>query len=148
MQFVWQTFAELSGEDLYRIIQARLAVFVVEQECPFQDLDGLDVAANHLSVLNERREMLGYLRLLPSNTYDELPSIGRVLTMAQARGTGLGRRIVAEGLRQARAQFPGQPVSAAAQMYLKAFYASFGFEPAGEPYLEDGIEHLRMVAPA
>jgi ElaA protein len=144
----WKRFAELSPAELYALLGARAAVFVVEQACAFNDCDGLDPCAWHLLgwVDAGTAPTLGaYLRLIePGRKYAE-PSIGRVLTTAANRGTGLGRAAMREGLERAGRLYPQHPIRIGAQLRLERFYAEFGFSTVSAPYDEDGIAHVEML---
>ena len=146
----WKRFSELATAELYALLAARAAVFVVEQRCAFQDIDGYDPFAWHLLgwMPGPKRPLGAYLRLIePGHRYRE-PSIGRVLTVAALRGTGLGRDAMREGLRRCAELYPGMPVRIAAQQRLERFYADLGFRPASDPYEEDGILHVDMLRDA
>jgi ElaA protein len=151
VEWQWKSFAQLVPAELYALLAARSAVFVVEQQCVFQDADGADPFAWHLLGWTglERQRILGaYLRLIePGRKYAE-PSIGRVLTAAALRGTGLGRAAMREGLARCAQLYPGLPVRIAAQQRLERFYATMGFRPASAVYEEDGILHVDMVLAA
>ena len=139
----YEPFAKLTPHELYRIIALRQRVFVVEQTCPYLDTDGVDLASDHLWTGDP--EILAYLRVVPGGAkYDE-PSLGRVVTAPEARGTGLGRALMIEGLARARARFGEVPVRIGAQKYLFAFYESLGFVRASDDYVEDGIPHVEML---
>jgi ElaA protein len=143
----WSTYGALSKPDLYAIIQQRQQVFILEQRCLYQDLDGLDLPAWHLlgwAGHGSERELVAYLRCLPPGVRYPEPSLGRILTAQSVRGTGVGRDIVARGIAHAERIFPGQPIRIAAQFHLHAFYAQFGFMPISEAYDEDGIRHIDM----
>ena len=147
MEWQWKRFEELAPAELYALLAARAAVFVVEQRCTFQDADGWDAFAWHLlGWTGDRPRALGaYLRLIePGRKYRE-PSIGRVLTIAALRSTGLGRAAMRVGLARCAELYPGWPVRIAAQQRLERFYASLGFRTATAPYEEDGIVHVDMV---
>ncbi len=146
MSFEWQwcTLRELSAERWNAVAVARQAVFIVEQECAYADLDGLDTNAEHLIVWSAS-DVAGYLRLLAPGTRFAEPSLGRILTTHAFRGTGLGRELGVKGLQRARERYKGQTLRISAQAYLEKFYASFGFVVDSEPYLEDGIPHVEMV---
>ena len=150
-QWQWRSFAELSNHDLYEMLAQRQQVFVLEQQCLYNDFDGLDVAAHHLlgwRTIDGRRQLAAYLRCLaPGAKYTEM-SLGRVLTTKAARGTGIGRALLAQGIEQAERQHPGHPIKIGAQRYLEAFYASFGFVTISAPYDEDAIIHVDMLRPA
>ena len=139
-------FEELTLQQLHRIYVARQQVFSVEQNCAYLDADGLDESAWHLAAWSpQHRVPLAYARLLdPGAKYPE-PSMGRVLTTAAARGTGLGRELVRRVIVQAAQAFPGQGMRISAQSRLEAFYREAGFAVVGEPYLEDGIPHTEML---
>ncbi|MDE1951037.1 MAG: GNAT family N-acetyltransferase [Burkholderiales bacterium] len=147
----WQRFAELGVDNLYDALALRCRVFVLEQG-PYQDPDGLDRGAWHLlgRSTGDAGEggLIAYLRLVdPGLKYAE-PSIGRVVTAAEWRGRGLGRRLVAEGVAGCARLWPGRAIRISAQAHLERFYAGFGFAAVGAPYLEDGIPHLEMLRPA
>lgn len=136
---------ELSLEQLYAILQARSAVFVVEQTCPYQDLDDLDRQGLHLMARAQGGELLAYARLLPAGLRFPEPSIGRVLTIAAGRGRGLGRALMLSSLAAAELHFPGQAIRISAQQYLEGFYGTLGFVTVRGPYDEDGIPHMEML---
>jgi ElaA protein len=134
-----RAFGELSGAELYAIVGLRERVFVVEQACVYLDADGLDPVCRHLWAAGDA--IAAYLRIVPAGaTYDEV-ALGRIVTAPEARGTGLGRTLVRRGL---EAVGP-VPVRISAQAHLERFYADFGFRPASDVYLEDGIPHLEML---
>ena len=144
----WKRFAELTPADLYALLAARAAVFVVEQSCVFQDADGLDPFAWHLlgwQNSGAERRLVAYTRVFePGARYTEA-SIGRVVTAPEVRGTGLGRILMAEALRRIESLMPGQLVKIAAQRRLEKFYAGFGFTAVSSPYEEDGNIHIDMI---
>jgi ElaA protein len=148
IEWQWKRFAELSPAETYALLAARAAVFVVEQNCAFQDLDGLDQAAWHLLAWagsDSGRTLAGYLRLIePGAKYAE-PSIGRVLTAAAFRGTGLGRALMREGLARSAELYPGGAVRIGAQQRLERFYEELGFRTVSAPYNEDNIMHVEML---
>jgi ElaA protein len=147
----WSSFADLTVRQLYAMLALRQEVFVLEQTCLYPDIDGLDPGAWHLlgwRNAGDRLELVAHLRCLPPGAkYTEM-SIGRVVTSPAARGTGLGRELVAQGLEFARMLHPGHAIRIGAQAHLEAFYASFGFATVSEPYDEDGILHIDMVLSA
>lgn len=147
----WSRFAALPGPDVYEMLALRQRVFVVEQDCAYQDADGRDAAAWHLlgwsSEAPERR-LIAYARVFePGARYAEV-SIGRIVSAPEVRGMGVGRMIVEEAMRFCREQWPGKPIRIAAQRRLEEFYSGFGFLADGKPYLEDGIEHIDMLGRA
>ena len=138
-------FDELTAREVHDILQARSAVFVVEQACVFQDMDGADVAGWHLFARADDARIAAYCRLLPAGLAFAEPSIGRVITTQAARGTGLGRALMEEALRRAAALWPGAALRIGAQQHLEGFYRSLGFVTDSEPYDEDGIPHVEMI---
>jgi ElaA protein len=144
----WSRFHKLSAAELYAVVRLREAVFVVEQQCPYLDADGRDPLAWHLLGWYERdgrRELIAYARVFePGVRYLE-GSIGRIVTAPSVRGTGIGRALMAEGLRRTEMLMPGQRIKIAAQQRLVDFYVGFGFTVVSAPYDEDGIMHVDMI---
>ena len=148
MDWHWARFEALGVDNLYDLLTLRSRVFVVEQHCVFLDLDGADRDSWHLLGRDASGTLQAYLRMVdPGLKYAEL-SMGRVITNLDTRATGLGRRLVDEALRWVDAQHAGQPVRIGAQAHLQRFYGGFGFQPVGEPYIEDDIPHIEMLRPA
>jgi ElaA protein len=147
-EWQWSAFDQLCVADLYQVLQQRQDVFILEQQCFYQDFDGLDQGAHHLLGWREqdgKRTLAAYLRCLaPGVKYPEM-SLGRVLCSKAARGSGIGRELLAQGIVHAERQHPGQRIRIGAQRYLEGFYASFGFVTVSEPYDEDGIIHVDML---
>jgi ElaA protein len=141
-------FDELDAREVHDILQARSAVFVVEQNCVFQDVDGADCHCWHLVGREGAGPLLAYCRLVPPGVKFPEASIGRVITTEAGRGKGLGRELMIEALRHAQALWPGQPLRIGAQQYLEKFYGEFGFAKCSEPYDEDGIIHIEMLREA
>lgn len=139
-----RAFDALSLRELYALLRLRAAVFVVEQACVYQDVDGHDPDSLHL--LGWRGGLLAaYARILPAGvTFPEV-SIGRVVTAPEARGGGLGRALMQQALAVCARRFPGAPVRIGAQAHLQDFYSGLGFVPASAPYDEDGIAHVEML---
>jgi ElaA protein len=136
----------LTAREVHDVLQARSAVFVVEQACLFQDMDGADPASWHLFCRRDGA-IAAYCRLVPPGAKYAEPSIGRVITAQAVRGTGLGRELVGEALRRCAELWPGAAVRIGAQRHLEGFYGSLGFVRDSEPYDEDGIPHIEMVTP-
>ena len=126
------------------MMAARIEVFVVEQQCAYQELDGLDSGAHHLCGMQDGR-LAAYLRLLPAGNRFAGPSIGRVMIAGFARGGGLGRALMVQGISGCRHYYPGDSLFVSAQAYLEKFYLELGFETISPVYDEDGIPHLDMV---
>src|SRR5258706_15252835 len=136
-------FAQLTPQQIHDMYRLRADVFIVEQNCVFQDLDGVDPQCWHLLGYSGG-ELVAYSRLLPAGVKFAEPSIGRVITARSVRRTGLGRVLMAEGMKRARALFGDQPLRIGAQAHLERFYNEFGFRKSSEPYDEDGILHIEM----
>lgn len=138
-------FDALSTTELYAIFNLRIEVFVVEQNCPYQDADGKDLKGFHLMGYSDANELIAYARLLPQNVSYAEVSIGRVVTSPKARGTGAGKALMGRALEEISNLFGNVPVRIGAQEYLKAFYEGFGFVMEGDVYMEDGIPHIIMI---
>jgi len=137
-------FTSLSPTLLYAILRLRQAVFVVEQNCVYQDLDNLDQCGDHLCLLRNG-EPIAYQRCLPPGSAFAESSIGRIIVAPESRGERLGSRLVQRGIEHNRARWPDSPIRIGAQAHLQSFYAALGFRVAGNLYLEDGIEHIHML---
>lgn len=141
-------FADLHVVELQNIYAARQQVFVLEQRCIYLDADGCDERGWHLAAWSAtERTPLAYARLLEPGVKYREPSIGRVITSASARGTGLGRTLVRRAMAECARLWPGHGVRISAQSHLAAFYSEAGFVAVGGDYLEDGIPHVEMLAP-
>ena len=141
MELAVKTFQELTADELYELLRLRAEVFVVEQTCVYQDLDGRDRAALHL-LLREGEALQAYARVLPAGTAFPTAGLGRVCT--RSRGRGLGRAVVAAGIRAAREKLGAEEITIEAQSYVRGLYESFGFRQTSEEFLEDGIPHIQM----
>ncbi len=142
--FVCKAFAQLTVHELQALHILRQQVFVVEQNCAYQDADALDAASWHLFALDDAGHALATCRLIPAGLRYAEAAIGRVACAAGVRGTGMGRALMQEALRQLEQLSPG-PVRISAQQRLQGFYESLGFAAASRPYLEDNIPHLEML---
>jgi ElaA protein len=143
MRWTWSRFAELGVDNLYDALALRCRVFILEQG-PYLDPDGIDRQSWHLLGRAADGTLHSYLRIVdPGLKYAE-PSMGRVITAPESRGTGAGHALVAEGIARSAAVWPGQGIRISAQLRLEAFYARHGFVRIGEPYIEDTIPHLQM----
>ena len=140
--FKWCAFSELTVEILYQVLQLRSEVFVLEQACIYQDVDGKDAAALHLLGF-EGNELLAYCRLFPA-VADQPLVFGRVVTATAARKKGYGKKLLTELFRYCAAHYPEQPITCSAQAHLVHFYEAFGLKARGSEYLEDGIPHVAM----
>ena len=142
MELRVKRFNELSTEELYRILKLRVSVFVVEQNCPYPELDDRDQEALHVWFEDEGG-ILAYLRILDRGVVSEYVTIGRVI--AVKRRCGFGSRILSEGIRIAREVFAAEKVYAEAQVYAKGMYDKLGFRQISEEFSEDGIPHVKML---
>ena len=137
--------AELDAATVYDVLALRSAVFVVEQDCAYQDVDGRDLLPGTRHVLGEDSEGLAaYARILAPDLEHHVPRIGRVIVAPRARGRQLGRELVQHALDACAERWPGDPVELGAQAHLSGFYGGFGFVAQGAPYDEDGIPHVWM----
>jgi ElaA protein len=144
LQWLLKKFDELTPLELYNVLRLRSEVFVVEQNCVFLDMDNKDQQCYHLMGSHDN-ELVAYVRLLPPKlAYDEV-SIGRVVSSPQYRGSGAGKLLMQKAIATAIELFGQQPIRIGAQLYLKNFYSSLGFEPQGDIYMEDGIQHIIML---
>jgi len=140
----WCRFSELGVDNLYDALALRCRVFILEQGA-YLDPDGVDKQSWHLLGRDEAGTLQAYLRVVdPGVKYTE-PSIGRVITSPEVRGTGIGRELFAQGVQRCEAAWPGQGIRISAQAHLERLYGTFGFVRVGEPYLEDNIPHLEML---
>jgi len=128
------------------MLQLRSKVFVVEQNCVFLDLDDKDQQSWHVSGW-QNEKLIAYTRLVPPSIGYPQPSIGRVVTSPSVRRTGAGRKLMQFSIEKIFSLFGKQPIKIGAQLYLKNFYESLGFQQSGDVYLEDGIEHIEMLFP-
>ena len=142
--WICKPFDHLTPAELYAILQLRNEVFVVEQNCVFQDADDKDQRAWHLMGFNDKK-LVAYSRILPPGVAFAEASIGRVVTSPSVRRSGVGRELMHQSLARLQELFGPVPIRMNAQRYLQKFYGSFGFVQDGEPHLEDGIEHIEMV---
>jgi ElaA protein len=144
----WQSFEQLGATGLYAALALRQQVFILEQQSLYPDLDGYDQDALHLlgwQTVDGERKLAACLRCLaPGAKYTEM-SLGRVVTAPFARGSGIGKQLLEQGIARALAQYPGHDIRIGAQQYLERFYQSFGFHTVSAPYDEDGILHLDML---
>ncbi len=145
MHWFCKKFQELDTEELYKIIQLRVNVFVVKQNCAYPELDDKDLAAHHVYSKNNNNEITSYARILPPGiSYKEI-SIGRVCCRKDLRLTGLGKTNMMHTLNYIHNIYGKVPIRISAQLYLKKFYEAFHFIPQGESYLEDNIPHIEML---
>ncbi|MBC7829299.1 MAG: GNAT family N-acetyltransferase [Chitinophagaceae bacterium] len=144
MNWICKPFEQLSPKELYAILQLRNDVFVVEQNCVFQDADDRDQASWHFMGWHEDR-LAAYTRLLPAGISYPESSIGRVVIFPKMRKSGLGKELMERSIEMLYLLWNKQPIRIGAQLYLKKFYESFGFQQCSDIYIEDNIEHISMI---
>ena len=144
MGFKLMTFEELTSIELYKILQARTDIFVVEQNCAYPEVDGKDLLSYHL-FKEINGEIVAYLRILPPGVSYEQASIGRVIVKKEYRGQKLAQQMLGKAIEFIIEEMKETKIKIQAQEYLLAFYSSFGFQPISESYLEDGIPHVDML---
>ena len=144
IQWMLKKFEDLSAIELYKIMQLRNEVFVVEQNCVYQDADNKDISSwQFMGWDNEK--LVAFTRLLPPGLAYGQASIGRVVTSPSARGSGIGKELMQRSIKEIKDLFGEVPIKIGAQLYLQKFYTSLGFVQTSEIYLEDGIQHIEMV---
>ena len=143
MNWTIKRFDELTLDELYALLQLRNEVFIVEQNCVYNDTDGKDQPAWHL-MANSDDKLVAYTRILPPGVSYSDPAIGRVVTSSSKRRSGLGKELMKRSIEACENFFGKTSISLSAQVYLQSFYESLGFIVAGEEYLDDGIPHIKM----
>lgn len=138
-----KTLSEMTAQEWCKLAEERIKVFVVEQECPYQEVDEQDYQAHHLMLKDDRGNLIGYTRIM--NKDESHATFGRVLVLKKFRGHSYGRQLVQATIDETKRLFPQKAIQIQAQAYLQDFYASFGFKPISAVYLEDNIPHLDMV---
>lgn len=144
IQWMLKKFEDLEPRELYAVMQLRNEVFVVEQNCVYQDADNKDPGCFHFMGWQEEK-LVAYTRLLPPGLAYPEPSIGRVVSSPSVRGTGIGRALMQQSIQTVHKLFGPLPIRIGAQLYLLQFYASLGFQQTSDVYLEDNIEHVEMM---
>lgn len=147
MKWILKKYNELSIDEFHDILQLRINVFVVEQNCPFTELDGKDKIAYHFFAYSKENpsQIIAYSRIFKPGDYYQKAAIGRVVVHPDFRKDGLGYELIVNSVSQIKKMFKTDEVKIGAQTYLKKFYNSLGFVKEGEDYMEDGIPHIYMV---
>ena len=143
-RFIWHDFDSISKEELYDVLSLRQKVFIIEQDCFYEDLDYSDHDANHL-LLYKDNKLIGYSRVFPPGIKYDAASIGRIVIDLEYRGKGYGKSITQESIQFLNSYFPESDITISAQYRLIDFYEDQGFEREGSVYLEDDIEHIKMT---
>ncbi len=146
LNWVIKTFKDITPFELYAVLRLRSEVFVVEQNCVFLDMDNKDQFSYHLMGWNDAALAASTRLIAPGKVYEQM-SIGRVVTSPLYRGSGIGRELMEVSIEKCYELFGKGPIKIGAQLYLKKFYESLGFEQTGGMYLEDDIEHIEMIKP-
>lgn len=141
MELIVKHFSELSAEELFEIYKLRVSVFVVEQKCPYQEVDDADCVAYHLW-LKDADGIEAYARVLPQGVAFPTVAIGRVIAIK--RRCGLGSKIVEAAINVAKANLQAEKITIEAQIYARSLYEQHGFQQTSEEFLEDGIPHIQM----
>lgn len=144
IEFKIKPFKELSAEELYQILRLRSEVFVVEQNCVYQDIDGKDQKAFHI-IGEFEDKIVAYARIFKAGAYFDNASIGRVIVDANYRDRKWGHDLIKASILGIKDHFGESQITISAQLYLQKFYESHGFFVVGETYLEDGIPHVEML---
>lgn len=144
LTFITKKFTELSRDELYALLSLRSEIFILGQDCAYQDLDYRDQESLHVMGYDNEK-LQAYLRILPHQSTNDTMSIGRVLTADSARGKGYGKHLVQHAIDSIQQNHPEQLIIISAQHYLLKFYQDFGFKSVGDIYDEDGIPHIRMT---
>ncbi|KIL52105.1 GNAT family N-acetyltransferase [Jeotgalibacillus soli] len=144
MEWKLKQFEDLTTYELYQILKERNAIFVVEQQCAYQEIDGYDLKSSHL-ILEDEGMLVAYARLLPAGVKYDIPSVGRVIVNPAYRGKGIARDLISNAVDIMVKEWQVTEIKLQAQTYLRSFYRSFGFEETSEEYLDDGIPHVDML---
>lgn len=145
LQWQWREFEQLTNQQLYDLLKVRQDVFVIEQECFYPDMDGLDQDCLHL-LGYDGEQLVGYLRLIPAEIHQSgNVALGRIITLIEKRSAGIGSVMVKLAMEYCRENYPAKHIQLSAQYHLVAFYEKFGFSCISEPYDEDGIMHIDML---
>lgn len=144
IKWSYKTFDNLSNSELYNILRLRSEVFIIEQQCIYQDLDGKDLKSHHLTAW-DGDNLVAYTRIVPPGVSFPEVSIGRVLTSPLYRGNGKGIALMQKSIEKVYETYGKTPIRIGAQLYLKKFYENLGFAKDSDQYLEDGIPHIEMI---
>jgi len=147
MEWKLKTFQDLTLEEFYEIARLRINIFIVEQNCPYAELDGKDALALHFFALAKDKpiKIAAYTRLFRAADYYEYPAIGRVVVAADFRNQKLGHELIRRSIEQVQKNFVASKIKIGAQTHLKKFYEAHGFKQIGTGYMEDGIPHIYML---
>ena len=142
--FIWHDFGSISKEELYDVLNLRQKVFIIEQDCFYEDLDYSDQDANHL-LLYKDNKLIGYSRVFAPGIKYNTASIGRIVIDFKYRGLGIGKEITIKSIEFIKKNYPNSDITISAQLRLRKFYRNIGFVEEGNSYLEDGIANIKMI---
>tara|TARA_X000000368_G_C22984594_1_gene691529 strand:- start:65 stop:517 length:453 start_codon:yes stop_codon:yes gene_type:complete len=142
VKFEVKKLQEIDSKTLHNIFLLRAEVFIVEQECIYQDIDGKDLKSIHI-IGKKNQEIVAYSRIM--NLKNDFCSIGRVLVKKDSRKKGLGKKLMRKSIEEAAKEYRKRKIKISAQEYLRKFYTEIGFKHTGKSYLEDGIPHIEMI---
>lgn len=145
MKWIFKTFNELTVEEFHAILKLRIDIFVVEQNCPYPELDGKDQLAYHYYGVNDANKIIAYSRFFKAGDYYQEAAFGRVAVDKKYRNQKLGKELIKNTIDKMEELFGKSSIKIGGQQYLQKFYESFGFQIIGEPYIEDGIPHYYMI---
>lgn len=147
MNLLWKykQYSELNADEVYDILRVRQAVFVIEQQCIYEDCDEFDATSIHILGEDDSQTLAAYARLLPPGTKYVEAAIGRILTTKQHRSLGLGKKLMTRCIEECKTRYPGSDIRISAQVQLQNFYGQYGFVTDGESYDDAGIEHIDML---
>lgn len=140
----YKNLSEFKPEHLYEVLKLRQDIFIIEQDCIYDDLDGLDHISAHLLMQNNDDQLIGYLRIVPAGKKFKEVSLGRIAVRIEERGNGYGKELIRKGIEKAL-DGSGTAIKIEAQAHLEKYYSGFGFSTSSEVYDVDGIPHLQMV---
>lgn len=145
MKWIFKSFSELSTLEYFALIKLRTAIFVVEQQCPYQEVDDKDLAAIHLFCMSDEGEVVAVARIIKPKENSAFLSFGRVAVKKELRGTQISKDLMENLLKYIEIHFPQKSIEISAQCYITSYYERYGFKQEGDIYLEDDIPHIRMV---
>ena len=145
LDWATQTYDSLNSGELQEIFRVREEVFIVEQQCVYQDVDSLDEKCSHITARDNSGKLMAYARILPPGLKDQNASFGRVLVIKEQRNKGIGKKLVQLCIDECQRKYPDAEFRISAQAHLVDFYRDFGFEAVGTPYDDAGISHIDMI---
>lgn len=145
MQWILKKFNDLTLNEFHDILQLRINIFIVEQKCPYPELDDKDQIAFHLFGINQEKRIIAYTRIFKPGDYYKEAAFGRVVVHHEYRSQNIGFQLLKQTVIETRRLFGNINIKIGAQTYLKNFYQSLGFHQVGDEYIEDGIPHIHMV---